>query len=136
MFDKVRDGFKVFQLGQEVANPAKWKARQINANKIGMLLLALIAMGRSFGYDMHIDDDTVALVAGGLYGVGNWLFTLATSKTVGIGPNGGTLKAARPSGDGAASGDAQPTAPVGSSPAYPVAPDSVRPVTEADREAP
>ena len=131
----LKDAWRVFQVGQQVADPAKWKAHQVQANQLVMLLAAIAALAKVAGVDLHLDDQTIGLLAGGLLGAVNWAVTLATSAKVGLGPMGGTVRAdpvdavpvAGPAGDRAAGGQPHAAASVGSEPAVASAPVAVRP---------
>lgn len=89
----ISGAFRVFRAGEEVADPALWKARQIDVNKIVILLAAVAQLAKAAGYETHLDSETIAYLAAGILAVVNWGFTLATSSKVGIGPAGGTVRA-------------------------------------------
>ena len=76
----------LFRRGAAVADPAAWKNGQITVNALVLLLGALVATARSFGYDLPISDATLAQLAAGLLGLVNGVLTVTTSKTVGLPP--------------------------------------------------
>ena len=85
-FDKVTAGYDLLKKGNAVADPAKWKKGQITVTLIVALMWSGIkAVESFFGYQVPIDEDTVNNVAIGILALVNWVFTLTTSKTVGIG---------------------------------------------------
>lgn len=98
---KLANLWRVFKLGEAVANPAAWKTGQIQANAVTALLVALVALAKSFGYDLPITDEQLDGVAVGLLAVVNIVFTVTTSKTVGLPPRSGNP-------DAPADGDRKP----------------------------
>lgn len=85
-FDKVTAGYDLLKKGNAVADPAAWKKRQITTTMITALIWSGIKGAQAFaGFDIPIDEGTVDNVAIGILALVNWLFTLSTSKTVGIG---------------------------------------------------
>ena len=86
MFDKLKAGLSVFRYGQEVANPAAWKAGQITGTVVGALLLAIVNLAQAFGHPFPIDADTANTIGAGIVAVANVLLTAATSKRAGILP--------------------------------------------------
>lgn len=81
--------FQLFQLGSQVADPAKWKSRQINANVISAFLLALVNAAPLFGVPLPfiVDPATVNALAVGFLSVVNSVLTLATSAKIGFVPD-------------------------------------------------
>jgi len=85
-FDKVTAGYDLLKKGNAVADPAKWKKRQITTTAITALIWSAIKGAQAFaGFEVPIDEGTVDNIAIGVLALVNWLFTLGTSKTVGIG---------------------------------------------------
>ena len=76
--------FDLFKKGNAVADPSKWKNRQITATMLAMLIVALIKVIGLFGYEIPVDENTATAIAGGIIGVVNVVLTLTTSKTVGV----------------------------------------------------
>lgn len=87
MITKLKALFSVLQAGNQVANPAAWKNRQIAANSILALIAALVALSAAFGMDLQLQREDLEALAGGIaaaYGIFNTLCTVATSKKVGF----------------------------------------------------
>ena len=74
----------LFQQGQAVADPQKWKNRQITTTMLAGLIVAAVNVAKSFGYDFPIDADTANAIAVSALVVVNAVLTITTSKTVGI----------------------------------------------------
>jgi len=85
-FDKVTAGYDLLKKGNAVADPGKWKKRQITVTAITALIWSGIKGAQVFaGIEVPIDEDTVDQIAVGVLAFVNWVFTLTTSKTIGIG---------------------------------------------------
>lgn len=84
MFGKIGAALTVFKMGSQVADPAAWKARQVTGNMVGGLLLALVAFGKYYGWDIPIDTDDALLIGGAIVAIGNILLTWSTSRHAGI----------------------------------------------------
>ena len=74
----------LFQQGQSVADPQKWKSRQITATMLAGLIVAAVNVAKALGYDLPIDADTANAIAVSALVVVNAVLTITTSKTVGI----------------------------------------------------
>jgi hypothetical protein len=86
MIGKLKSLWTLFQKGQVVADPAKWKARQITSSMVVALLWAAVHTAEAFGLDLQVGSETVDAVAVGLLALVNWVLTLATSDKVGVSP--------------------------------------------------
>ncbi len=93
MLQKIKAAWEVLQLGKSLADPQKWKRKQIEVTVLGGFLIGLAQLAKAFGYDLPVDEDTATAVAGGIIGLTNFYFTLATSTKVGVGskPTGEAL---------------------------------------------
>lgn len=96
--DKLLALLSLFREGNEVADPKLWKTRQNNANIFVPVLAALVAVLRLFGVDVPLDNDSLALLSGGLLVLVNLVITNISSKRVGL---PGVAPAASVAGDGA-----------------------------------
>jgi hypothetical protein len=85
MFDKIKAVWEVLQLGKSLADPQKWKKRQIGLTVLGGFFIGIAQLAKMFSYDIHLDEDTATAIAGGIIGIVNWYFTIATSEKVGTG---------------------------------------------------
>ena len=86
MFAKVKTAFSLIKKGKAVADPAKWKSRQITATALTGVLWAAIQTAEAFGYAIPVDEATVDSVAVGVLAAVNWVLTLSTSEKVGLQP--------------------------------------------------
>lgn len=85
MIGKIKAGLAVMQKGKAVADPAAWKAHQITANALGAAILAVVGAAKAFfGVDIPLSNEDALILAGGVIAVFNVLYTVATSKTVGL----------------------------------------------------
>lgn len=76
----------LFRKGQMVANPEKWKNRQVTATVLGTVIVAGANTATAFGYPFPVDMDTANTIALGLISVFNTVMTYITSEKVGIEP--------------------------------------------------
>ena len=66
MIEKIKALFAVFKTGEMVADPKLWKLGQIGAGALAAFLIAVVSAARMFGYDLHISDEDLLKVAGGV----------------------------------------------------------------------
>jgi hypothetical protein len=88
MFKKAKVAFTLLQKGKAVADPAKWKSRQITATMLTGVLWAVLQAAEAFGYTVPVDETTVDSIAVGVLAAVNWVLTLSTSEKVGMQPRG------------------------------------------------
>ena len=74
----------LFQQGQSVADPQKWKTRQIKSTMLAGLIVAAVNVAKGMGYDLPIDADTANAIAVTVIVAVNFVLTITTSKTVGV----------------------------------------------------
>lgn len=84
MINKIRSAYKLLQKGRSVADPEKWKKRQITATMITGVIWAAIQTAEVFGYAIPVDEATIDSIAVGVLAVVNWVLTLSTSEKVGM----------------------------------------------------
>lgn len=82
--EKIRALWSLFQLGRSVADPAKWKAHQVSANAAAAVLLAIVALLRSFGVHFPISDDQALSIGGGVVALANVVLTVISTDKIGI----------------------------------------------------
>lgn len=128
--------WRVFKAGESVADPARWKQGQVTANMVTVLLAAVVALLKGLGYDMHVDDQTLAAVGAGAFALVNWVLTVATTDKIGIFGQRRVVDApvARSPGDAAAGGNQHAASPVGSEPAIAPAPGALRPAPDGQQD--
>ncbi len=85
MLQKIKAAWEVLQLGKSLANPQKWKRKQIEVTALGGLFIGVAQLAKMFNYDIYLDEDTATAFAAAIIGAVNWYFTLATSTKVGVG---------------------------------------------------
>ena len=68
-----------------VADPVKWKTRQIEATALAALIVAAFHALEAFGYALPMDADTATAVAVGVIGIVNWVLTITTTDKIGVG---------------------------------------------------
>jgi hypothetical protein len=89
MLKKISAFWRVLRTGEEVANPAKWKRRQITAGVLVAFLSALVALADAFGFRIETSEvqlEAVALGILSIYGLLDAVLTAATSKRAGLLP--------------------------------------------------
>ena len=84
MIKKITASMTLLKKGKSVADPAKWKSRQITATVLTGIIWSAINAAEAFGYAIPVDAETVDAVAVGFLALINWLLTLSTSKKVGM----------------------------------------------------
>lgn len=84
MIAKMKALMTLMRKGRSVADPAKWKSRQITATALTGAIWAAIQAAEAFGYAIPIDEATVDSVAVGTLALVNWMLTLSTSEKVGL----------------------------------------------------
>lgn len=80
MFRIIKSAFEVFRAGQAVSNQAAWK----NAQLVGTLLTALVALAAAFGFDLGLSDEEIAGGAIFIVALVNGVLVIVTSKKVGL----------------------------------------------------
>jgi hypothetical protein len=67
---KLKLVYAVFQKGKMVADPVKWKKRQVTSGMIAALLASVIGLAKAFGYDIPLTDDQLLQIGGAIIAVG------------------------------------------------------------------
>jgi uncharacterized membrane protein len=84
MLKKLRAGYDLMKKGKRVADPAKWKTRQIEASVIVAAIWSAINAASAFGIEVPVDAETVDAVAVALLAVVNVYLTAATTNKIGL----------------------------------------------------
>lgn len=84
MIKKIRAAMTLLKKGRAVADPAKWKSRQMTATALTGAIWAAIQAAEAFGYAVPMDEATVDSIAVGVLALVNWVLTLSTSEKVGV----------------------------------------------------
>lgn len=86
----------LFRQGAVVADPKKWKERQITATVLAGLLLAIVNVLGAFGYVLPIDTETANAIAAGIIAVVNVILSITTTDKVGLPANSDNSESANP----------------------------------------
>ena len=82
-------GQTVFHQGKELANAKTWRDRTNAGNRLTVVLMGLVAIAKMLGYNLDIDDGTLAAAGMGIaavVGVVNNVVTTITHTDMGIKP--------------------------------------------------
>ena len=74
----------LLRVGQEVADPAKWKTRQVTVNAVSAVIIALFSLLGAFGWSIPWTVEIVEALALIILTVANILLTVVTSTKVGV----------------------------------------------------
>lgn len=88
----IKSIYRVFTIGQSVANPASWKRGQITAAMLASLAGAAITLLKLAGVDLPLSDDDLLQLGGAVltvYGVFGAGVTVASSDKIGLPPLAG-----------------------------------------------
>lgn len=105
--EKLKALWALFKKGEAVADPSKWKNRQISITMLAGLLVAAVQLAKAFNVEIPIDNDTATAIAGGIIASVNVVLTLCTSKHVGLPATQPSVPSVQPSLDVAAQKDVQ-----------------------------
>lgn len=67
-----------------MANPDRWKKRQVTANGIAGLLWAVVRVAEAYGYDLQIETATIDSLAVAILALVNFVLTLTANEDVGL----------------------------------------------------
>ena len=84
---KLRALFRVFQVGQSVADPVLWKNRQITGAMLASLMGACVALAKAFGYELAVSDADLVSVGSAaviVWGLASGGLTVATTDKIGL----------------------------------------------------
>lgn len=76
--------FGLFKRGQAMANPDRWKKRQVTANGIAGLLWAVVRVAEAYGYDLQMETATIDSLAVAILSVVNFVLTITANEDVGV----------------------------------------------------
>ncbi|CAB4122171.1 hypothetical protein UFOVP26_107 [uncultured Caudovirales phage] len=86
--NKLLAALSVYRKGSVVANPAAWKSGQITASIVAGLLGALVALAKTFGYELPLSDDQILTIGGSIVAIAglflNTTATIVSSDKVGV----------------------------------------------------
>ena len=84
MIKKAKALFALFQAGKIVADPVKWKTRQISTTVITSLIWVSIETVRAFGYEVPVSAEVIDASAIIILAVVNGLLTVTTTDKLGL----------------------------------------------------
>lgn len=84
MLKKVQTMLQLFKAGKRVSDPAKWKARQIEASVLVTAIWASINTASAFGFEIPISADTVDAAAVAVLAIVNVVLTVTTTNKIGL----------------------------------------------------
>lgn len=82
--NKVASVIDLFRKGQSVANPEKWKNRQVTTTVVATVIVAGANTATVFGYPVPVDMDTANTLAVGLISIFNAIMTYVTTDKIGL----------------------------------------------------
>lgn len=86
---KIKALYRVFTIGQSVANPQAWKKGQITAAMLASIMGAALTIAKTFGVELPLSDADLLQLGGAViavYGVFGAGATVASSDKVGLPP--------------------------------------------------
>lgn len=86
MWSKLSALWALFRQGEQVADPALWKKRQIKATVLAGALLALTNVARAWGHELPIDPAAANDIAVGVIAAVNVVLTVVTTTKIGLPP--------------------------------------------------
>lgn len=86
MLDKIKDAYNVFRYGQQVANPALWKAGGNAVAVVTPLITYLVKLAGDFGYGIQMSGEEATAIAAGIVAVTTFLLNNITSRKAGLLP--------------------------------------------------
>jgi hypothetical protein len=92
MMKKLKALLLLFQKGQIVADPAKWKAGQMESSAVIAAIWAAVYVAEAWGYAVPVGSETVDAVAVGLLAGINWVLTVITTDKIGLSTKSPTNK--------------------------------------------
>lgn len=102
--NKIAAVWALFRQGEAVADPAKWKMRQVTGTMLAGVILAMVNLAKAFGYDIPIDTDMANLLGAGLLAGVNVVLTVTTTDKIGLPAAVGNRQGAAEGGDAAGRG--------------------------------
>jgi uncharacterized membrane protein len=84
MFKKAKTTLELFKAGKRVSDPAKWKARQIEASVLVAAIWAAVNAASAFGVEIPVDAETIDAAAIAILSVVNVVLTVTTTNKIGV----------------------------------------------------
>jgi hypothetical protein len=84
MIKKIKTAMQLMKAGKVVADPAKWKARQITSSMLVAAIWALVNAASAFGVEVPLDAETIDGLAIGILSLVNVVLTVTTTDKIGL----------------------------------------------------
>jgi hypothetical protein len=84
MIKKIKAALSLMKAGKVVADPAKWKARQISSSVLVAAIWSAVNAASAFGVEVPVDAETVDAIAVAMLAVVNVLLTVTTTDKIGV----------------------------------------------------
>jgi hypothetical protein len=84
MIKKIKSALQLMKAGKVVADPAKWKARQITSSMLVAAIWALVNAASAFGVEVPLDAETIDGLAIGILSLVNVVLTVTTTDKIGL----------------------------------------------------
>jgi hypothetical protein len=84
MIKKIKSALQLMKAGKVVADPAKWKARQITSSMLVAAIWALVNAASAFGVEVPLDAETIDGLAIGILSFVNVVLTVTTTDKIGL----------------------------------------------------
>jgi uncharacterized membrane protein len=84
MLKKIKAGMALMKAGRRVQDPAKWKARQIEASAIVAVLWAAVNSAAAFGVEVPVNAEIVDGLAVAILSIVNVVLTVITTNKIGL----------------------------------------------------
>jgi predicted membrane protein len=84
MLKKIKAGMALMKAGRRVQDPAKWKARQIEASAIVAVLWAAVNSAAAFGIEVPVNAEIVDGLAVAILSIVNLVLTVITTNKIGL----------------------------------------------------
>jgi predicted membrane protein len=84
MLKKIKAGMALMKAGRRVQDPAKWKARQIEASAIVAVLWAAVNAAAAFGVEVPVNAEIVDGLAVAILSIVNLVLTVITTNKIGL----------------------------------------------------
>jgi hypothetical protein len=89
--NKLLAALQVYRKGHCVTNPEAWKNGQVTASVLAGVLGALIALAKTYGYDLPLSDDQLLTIGGAIIAIVglfvNPTATVVSSDKIGLSAN-------------------------------------------------
>jgi hypothetical protein len=84
MIKKIKAALSLMKAGKVVADPAKWKARQIETSALVTALWAFVNASSAFGLEIPVNAEIIDGVAVAMLAVVNVVLTVTTTDKIGV----------------------------------------------------